>query len=348
VRAAAILPSRNEAATIAAVTAAIDTALAGDQAVIISADSSDDPATTERFTATRTQAARAPLTGLARGKGAQILTAARHPGITSAEVILIADTDTRNPDPAAYRALLNQVRDGAGLAIADYPRHWDEANLTSHVARPLIAAAAGIDVPQPLAGDLAVSGTTLAEAVRAYAALPGPLAACADGYGIDVFLLLTAATSGTVTSVPVTQPKLHAGSFPHLPAIFRQAVPVLLHLTTARAPAGAAAPPVYRVGSRAVEPQRLEAMLATLDSLALMPGGYDEHPWPLPVADAWHAVRSGTPAPEAAARLLPHYAHRVRTWLTRGQHATPAQLAGVLAGAHARLSAALTSEGPPP
>lgn len=342
---AAILPSRNEAATIAAVTAAVDTALSGAQAVIISADASDTPATTERFTATRTRAAKLPLAGLPRGKGTQILAAARHLA-AAADLVLIADTDTRNPDPAVYAALLEQVRDGAGLAIADYPRHWDEANLTNHVARPLIAAAAGTDVPQPLAGDLALPASALARGVRAYRDLPGPLAACAGGYGIDAFLLLAAAR-GPVAAVPVAQAKLHAGSFPHLPAIFRQAVPVLLHLTAGGPPRGAPATAVYRVGGRTVEPQRMEAMLGTLNALAGEAGGYDEHPWPLPVADAWHSVRSGVPAPEAATILWPHYIRRVRAWLTSGQHATATQLADILAGAHVRLSAALTSQGNP-
>lgn len=69
-----------------------------------------------------------------------------------------------------YHALLDRVRAGAALAIADYPRHWDEANLTNHLARPLIAASTGHDVPQPLAGDLAVSREVLTDVVRAAAA----------------------------------------------------------------------------------------------------------------------------------------------------------------------------------
>ncbi|MGA5819927.1 hypothetical protein ACPC54_18945 [Kitasatospora sp. NPDC094028] len=347
---AAILPSRNEAATIAAVTTAVDEALGDAEAVIVHADSSDTPATTSAFTATSARAAKTALTCLVRGKGAQILAAARRPDVAGADVVLIADTDTKSPAPAVYRALLDTVRGGAALAIADYPRHWDEANLTNHLARPLIAAATGLDVPQPLAGDLALSGSALATAVRSYNALPGPLAACVDGYGIDAFLLLTAAAHGSVASVQLTQPKLHAGSFPHLPAIYQQAVPVLLHLTANWAPAaatGAAAPAAYRIGDRVLAPQRLEEMLAVLDHLVPAPTRYHEHPWPLPVADAWHAVNSGTPALDAAHRLWPHYVSRVRDWLTAGQGAAPRQRAVTLAAAHARLSTALTSAGAP-
>lgn len=254
--------------------------------------------------------------------------------------VLIADTDTRNPGPAVYRALLDRVRAGAAVAIADYPRYWDEANLTNHLARPLIAAVTGQDVPQPLAGDLAVSRAALTAAVRTAQALPEGLRGCVDGYGIDAFLLLTATASGPLASVRLEHPKRHAGSFPHLPAIYQQAVPVLLHLTSARRPAAlrpGRLPASYRVADRAVEPTRLATMLTTLDSFGPHPGGYDERPWPLPAADAWHAVNSGASAAEVARQLWPHYLRRVRDWLTLGQHATTRQRAERLAAAHARL-----------
>ncbi|WP_411143101.1 hypothetical protein [Streptomyces sp. x-80] len=347
--AAAILPSRNEPATIAAVTAAVDSALDGARTVIVHADSSDAPDTAAHFAAAPTRAGKVGLTGLERGKGAQILTATGRPEIAGAEAVLILDTDTRNPDPAVYRALLDRIHDGAALAIADYPRHWDEANLTNHLARPLIAATTGIDVPQPLAGDLALSHAALDAALRAVAALPAGVSACVDGYGIDALLLLTAAATGPIASVRIDEPKRHAASFPHLPVIFHQAVPVLLHLTAAWSPPPTpplSGPAVYRAADRVLSPDRFQAMLTTLDGLAPSPDGYDDGPWPLPVADAWRAVNSGTPALDAARRLWPHYLHRVRDWLTAGQHATIRQRADQLAAAHARLhTAVLTPAG---
>ncbi|MBP0460842.1 hypothetical protein [Streptomyces montanisoli] len=342
--AAAILPSRNEAATIAAVSTAVDAALDDARAVVLHADSSDGPDTAEHFTAARSRARKVGLTGLQRGKGAQILAAARRAEISEADVVLIADTDTRNPDPTIYRALVSRVRRGASMAIADYPRHWDEANLTNHVARPLISAATGHDVPQPLAGDLAISREALAAAARAAAALPGELAACVNGYGIDAFLLLTAATVGPIDSVRLDEPKRHAGSFPHLPVIFHQAVPVLLHMTaTGSRPITPpdSGPVVYRCADRALPPHRAETMLTTLDSFAASSGRYDDWPWPLPVANAWRAVNSGTPAADAAHQLWPHYLHRVRDWLTSGQQATTRQRTRMLAAAHARLQITL-------
>jgi len=343
-RAAAVLPSRNEAATIAAVTTAVDSALDDARAVIVHADSSDSVDTADSFAATPTQAGKVGLTALERGKGAQILAAATRAEIADADAVLIADTDTRNPNPAVYRTLLNRVRHGAALAIADYPRHWDEANLTNHLARPLIAATTGHDVPQPLAGDLAISHDALAATVRAATELPAELAACTAGYGIDAFLLLTAAATGPIASVRITEPKHHAGSFDHLPAIFHQAVPVMLHLTAAwnRPPLPRnGAPVVYRAADRELAPGRVQAMLTTLGSLAPSPDRYDGGPWPLPVVGAWRAVNSGIPSVDAARELWPHYLHRVRDWLASGQHATTRQRAQTLAAAHDRLHTVL-------
>jgi hypothetical protein len=340
-RLAAILPSRNEASTIAAVTSAVDTALDNAAACIVHADSSDTLATSKQFAATHTRAATVSLTGLVRGKGTQILTAARHLDVTAADVVLIADTDTRNPDPAVYRALIDHVQAGVALAIADYPRYWDEANLTNHIARPLIAATTGHDIPQPLAGDLAISRQALTATLRASTALPVDLVTGVAGYGIDALLLLTAATIGPVVSVRVDQPKQHAGSFPHLPDIYHQAVPVLLHLTASwgrLSTTPAREPAVYRTAHRDLPLARLRGMVAALATFTPAPDGHDQQPWPVLVAHAWFAVHSGTPATHAARQLWPNYVRRVRDWLTEGQYASAGQQsADTLAAAHSRL-----------
>ncbi|MGQ4453200.1 hypothetical protein [[Kitasatospora] papulosa] len=338
--AAAILPSRDEPATIAAVTAAVDTALNDQRAVIIHADSSGHPTTSDHFTATPTRARKISLTNLPRGKGAQILEALAHLPDMGGPV-LIADTDTRNPDPDVYHALL--VHGESGFAIADYPRYWDEANLTSHLARPLIAATTGHDIPQPLAGDLALSAGAIRAVRTAVNTMDTQLHPAVNGYGIDAFLLLTAAPTGRLTSVPVAAPKTHAASFPHLPQIYDQAVPVLLALTADwphRLVRGANAPP-YRPAHRTLDPDLRAAMLTTLNEFAPPDPRYDACPWPVAVADAWHSVRNGAAPHEAAHGLWPHYVHRVRTWLTA--ETPPNEKAAQLAAAHTRLSGALTA-----
>lgn len=340
---AAVLPSRNEPTTIAAVTAAVDAALDNPKAVIVHADSSDTHETAEAFSRTSTRARKVTLTGLPRGKGIQILRALDWLS-SSTGPVLIADTDTRDPDPTIYKALLDVVSGGAVMAIADYPRFWDEANLTNHIARPLIDAALGVDIPQPLAGDLALSSGTLTTLPAARRALANPEATAVEGYGIDAFLLLTAARTGTVTPVRVNTPKRHAASFEHLAAIYAQVVPILLAMTAVRpvSPPAVGPDPVYRATFRSVDLDRLRTMVAALDDVAPYEPSYDAHPWPMPLADAWHAVRTGTSPTRAACTLWPHYVHRVRTWLI----AQPG--AGELSASHTRLKAALSAPAPAP
>ncbi|MEV7289791.1 hypothetical protein AB0O01_35450 [Streptomyces sp. NPDC093252] len=128
VNSAAILPSRKEAPTITAVTTAVDTALDDTRAVSIHADSSDTPATAARFAATATRAAKVPLTGLTRGKGAQILAATHPPNLADADAVLIADTDTRNPDPDLHATLLEHIRGGTA--------HWPAPTTRGTGTRP--------------------------------------------------------------------------------------------------------------------------------------------------------------------------------------------------------------------
>lgn len=331
---AAILPSRDEPDTIAAVVRAVDAALDNPHAVIIHADASHHPDTATRFAAVPTRARKLALTGLPLGKGAQILRAiTRLPA--GHGPVLIADTDTRNPAPALYRTLLGQC--ATGCALADYPRHWDEANLTNHLARPLIAATTGHDIPQPLAGDLALGTAALDAARTAADRLDPALAAPVHGYGIDAFLLLTAARTGPLTPVPATAPKQHAASFPHLVDIYDQAVPVLLALTTAHTRSTSATPPEYRLAERELSPARHRRMLKVLDALAPEDPRYDARPWPAPVADAWRRVAAGASPHAAADTLRPYYIHRVRTWLR-----TTTDRPRLLAEAHLQLTAALT------
>jgi hypothetical protein len=309
----AILPSRDEADTIAAVTRAVDAALDDDRALIVHADSSSTPATAVAFRATATRARTVCLTGLPTGKGAQILRALDHHGQEC--VVLLADTDTRNPDPATYRALLNIVVQGAVMALADYPRYWDEANLTNHLARGLIALATGHDVPQPLAGDLALSAAAIRSVPERYHALPGQLARCVEGYGIDAFLLQAAARAEEpIVPVRLARTKQHAPSFPHLPVIFAQAVPVLLHPAVSGL---AMAPEVgaFRLTDRELPARRLTRMLAQLRALRPAESRYDQTAWPHALAAAWRAVAGGVAAVTAAQWLWPAYLDHVSTWL---------------------------------
>ncbi|MGW0997314.1 hypothetical protein ACWD5V_29390 [Streptomyces sp. NPDC002523] len=340
----AVLPSRDETATIAAVTAAVDQALSNPAAVIINADSSATPDTVRAFQAVPTTAHKITAPGLPQGKGAQILHALALPGLPPAAPVLLADTDTRNPTPAMYAKLLHPVQAGAPATVADYRRYWDEGNLTHHIARPLLAAALGLDLPQPLAGDMALSPEACALVLARRRTFPPPLGACVDGYGIDAFLITTAHQTGACpVPVPLDRTKEHAPSFPHLPAIFTQAVPVLLHATVHGHCGSPAA--VYQLTDRHLPEARITAMCQALEHLAPPVASALPPEWPRPLLNSWRDVRNGTDPIQAAATLWPSYIHRVRAWLTTG--ALPLdERQRRLQQAHARLTQMIARETP--
>ncbi len=164
------------------------------------------------------------------GKGRQLFAALRSVDFP-ASATLIIDTDNRAPDPSIYARLRDEiVLGGADFAIVNYRRHWFEGNLTNHVARPLILANTGIDVEQPISGEISLSPRCVAWAIEMRDQFDGALGTAVDGYGIDSFLLLTClARGGRLSIIDTEAAKWHAPSFAHLPRIYRgEAVPVLL------------------------------------------------------------------------------------------------------------------------
>ncbi|MEU6261779.1 hypothetical protein [Saccharopolyspora shandongensis] len=313
---AAILPSRDEPCTIAGVALAVDDALADDTAAVsgsdpllLHADASSTPDTAEAFGTTTLRSPFRIMSGLECGKGRQIMHALDR--INLDRPVLIADTRTRNPSPELYRALLDAVRRGAAIAVADHPRWWDEAHLTHHLARPLTAATLGIDVPQPLAGDIALSPAAWHALRCQWRNLTLEMKICVGGADIDAFLLQTAAAPGRVESVRATDVKRHAAHFPR-PATFREVASVLL------APAATTTPhaidlAVPRIAYRPVAAVEITARRERLAAMKRRAAAVMR--WPAAVATAWRAVATGTPATDVSEWLWPSYLHKVRMWL---------------------------------
>lgn len=165
-----------------------------------------------------------------------------------------------------------------------------------------------------------------------------------DGYGIDAFLLHTAVCSGRPVSVRLASTKQHAPSFPHLPAIFAHAVPVLLRPATT---ATATAPTIgeFRITERRMPNQQREQMLARLQALRPAESRYDQNPWPQTLASAWQAVAGGIPATTVTGWLWPAYLDRVHTWLANGGNSDLATRASTLRTAACEVLTALTTTG---
>lgn len=318
---AAVLPSRNEPATVAGVAAAVDEAIHPRRGRIVNVDASADDATSMAFREAATKAPRLSVTRSQPGKGLQVLAGLEFTSF--ADCVLVADTDTRTPSPATYRALVTAVLAGADLAIADYRRRWYEANLTNHVARPLIAAATGLDLPQPLAGDFALSASAVRTLLRAHGALPASgMRDAVDGYGIDAFVVRAVAEGGgQVCSTRFDTAKSHAPSFPHLKPIFDDAVPILLAPAVTR-PAHLPGRPAFRLEPYELPSRVLADMLDRLDAMRATAGaGQTGARWSEVLSTAWQRARLDTA--EAASELWPHYLDRVRDYLRLAQNVGP-------------------------
>ena len=141
---AAVLPSRNEANSIANVALAAAVAIGTSDGVVVNVDASHSDDTARNFRHASMPARREYLRIEEPGKGRQAIAGLRL--VLDADCVLIIDTDTTNPAPQTYEALIASVMLGADLAIADYPRFWYEGNLTNHIARPLVLATTGLRV----------------------------------------------------------------------------------------------------------------------------------------------------------------------------------------------------------
>ncbi|MDA3644343.1 hypothetical protein LZ318_30975 [Saccharopolyspora indica] len=320
-----ILASQDATETITAVTQAVDDALCDDAGLLegvtslmLLADASATPGTALTFGAVRTRNRSLIRTDREHGRGQRIMHALTE--VTAPSPVLIADTANTTPSSETYRGLLDRVRGGAAIAIAEHPHFWDHGHglLTDLLARPLTAATLGQDVPTPLATDLALSPKAWRTVRAQWTKLAPELRRCAGGHGIDTFLLQAAATTGPIARVRVP----HVGGHPEpalaqLPRIYRDVAPLLL------APAATRIPQVVelalpRLAARRVHPEEITARRERLAGLARTEAGAH---WSAAVAGAWHSIATTTCEDardaadlvlDTAERLWPAFVHQLR------------------------------------
>ncbi|MGH3624172.1 MAG: hypothetical protein ACRDQ5_20675 [Sciscionella sp.] len=337
---AVVLPSRDEPNTIAAVAMAADRTLGDPDALIVNVDHSRDNSTKQAFDSASTRARRQYLPVPSLGKGVQLLHGLGYVRQLGFGRALVLDTDVTNPSSLLYGSLVAAVEQGCDFAVPAYRRHWFEANLTNHVVRPLLAATTGVDIDQPLAGDVALSVEAVAALEHRYGAqTDAMLRACIGGYGIDAFVTLAvAAMRGRIRSVVWKGTKHHASSFGHLPKIYREAVPVLLAVTAWSDPIGAV-PHTYDLAPTALPEPSLIAMLQELRDLrsACLQLATGHPSWPKALSTAWLRTRRGDAPILVAERLWPFYLDRVMDYLAIGHSQGVAAATDTLAAAGVML-----------
>jgi glycosyltransferase involved in cell wall biosynthesis len=225
------IPTRNEAATIAAVAAAADAGLAQaarpGAGVIVLADNGSRDGTVERFLEVplraRTAVVRSDGTGT--GKGTNIFALIDKSLELGAQRLVLLDGDVRSARPD-WVGRLAAASDGARprMVLPVYRRNRYEATSTNHLVRPMLAAVFGAYVQQPIGGDFAFNRAFL-ERVADW-----PRPGSADLYGIDVWLTANALCAGfDLVEAPLGR-KVHNSPFPKILYLPQQVLDALFHV----------------------------------------------------------------------------------------------------------------------
>lgn len=181
-KAAVVIPCRDEEATVGRVVEAARCGLAvvGGDVIVVANDCSDRSAKT---------AAAAGATVLERelpGKGGAVALGLTRALKAGAGAVLMLDADLSDPHPSWIRCLLAPILEGLAEFVA--PVYiWDarDATITNFFARPALAARRRLLLEQPIGGDFGLS-RALAQRLLARAEL-------APGWGVDIALSALAA-----------------------------------------------------------------------------------------------------------------------------------------------------------
>jgi hypothetical protein len=184
----------DEAATIGAVTRAADTGLAalcerpGDQMIVL-ADNGSTDGTPEAFLDVPVGSNRHVINSPRdhTGKGTNVLALVDMALTHNAERLVLLDADVRSCEPSWITKLAAAVAtDSPALATPIYRRNRHEANITNHLAGPLVAALFGSYLQQPIGGEFALNASLL-KRIGTW-----PMPSSARYYGIDIWLTANA------------------------------------------------------------------------------------------------------------------------------------------------------------
>lgn len=266
----------NEAGTIGAVTKLVDqglkelSLLCGKtiEAKIINVDSESDDDTANVFKKTDTFFPKQSIIlSKPRGKGKNLLAFMRVAKQEKADCCLTIDADIRSAKVAWITELLKPVLNNeADYVTPLYARSRFEGSSTNHFAYPIVLAAGGENIRQPIAGDFAFN-SKLIDVIQ-NSKIPDP----AHEYGIDIFLTLSALTNHLRLVQVELDEKMHNPSFNKLEYMFPQIAASTLFLlrgvkmkTASRVGAEAT---INNIASSSVFPHREDAVKMKEHSLS--------------------------------------------------------------------------------
>lgn len=193
VKFAVVIPTRNEARTVAAVVAAADAGLAAlGGGLIVNADSGSDDGTGAAFLATPTRARKRLLAiDGPPGKGRNLLAAWKLCLDEGIDAVVTLDGDMTTVQPWWIEAFVRPIAEGvAEFVTPSYLRNLYRVVATRNISRPFMYAWFGTHVQQPLSGN-AAAGRPLLQRLAARAWTPTQLR-----YGVETALVSTVLADG--------------------------------------------------------------------------------------------------------------------------------------------------------
>lgn len=354
---AIILPSRNEADSIAQVARLVDVGLVElgleNDAILINADNSDASETAAAFNEAPTTTSKLHLDvsdGL--GKGDNVMIGVEAALSMGAERICMFDTDLLSFEPRWVGAYLQQLKQGADFVAPRYSRYWIEGGTTNHLCYPVVQALSGRSVSQPIAGDFGFS-KKLASRIYGH-----PITEDQRAYGIDIMISGTATFEQMNIAEVKLDRKIHKPSFDKTTATFLGAASSLFNmigLYRPKLPYELSTPEVQpMMDSEAPDAQRLverrshaRMLLGEFGGRIAVQKAMTEERWVNVLKDHVRRAYAGENCREIARSLLPYFLIRTADFLSdqKSGHEAGVELARLPKMLHTNLPADLAAGG---
>jgi glycosyltransferase involved in cell wall biosynthesis len=214
------LPSYNEADSITHVTQQVDQGLKkffpDRKALIINGDSASTDRTVEVFKDIATDTPKETIVADKKGKGVNMFNILNRAREYEAEAIAFFDTDVKSVSEDWVVKLVGPILEGNGFVAPYFIRSLWDGTITNQFAYPFFYSLYGVDIRQPIGGEVALSGAA------ADTILESPYPPEVERYGIDIFMATTVASAGFKVAQASLGVKSHKPSLSKLDGMFFQ------------------------------------------------------------------------------------------------------------------------------
>ncbi len=223
------LPSYNEADSITHVTQKVDQGVKiffpDHKALIINGDSASTDRTVEVFKNTATDTPKETIVADKKGKGVNVFNILNRAREYEAKAIAFFDTDVMSVGEDWVAKMIGPILDGQDFVAPYFVRSLWDGTITNQFAYPFFYSLYGVDVRQPIGGEIALSGAA------ANTVLESPYPPEVEKYGIDIFITTTVASAKRKITQGSLGVKSHKPSLSKLDKMFFQVADTFFKMT---------------------------------------------------------------------------------------------------------------------